>query len=80
MRTFLPKYSSPATTSRVDTRHPASTRSRVRARGAAGVRRQGQGVSGHLGLIGDLMRGMQKRIMTQHQLQAADPHGGGGDP
>ena len=29
------------------------------------------------GLIGDLMKVRQKRMM-QHQLQAADPHGGGG--
>jgi hypothetical protein len=31
------------------------------------------------GLIGDLMKVRQRRMM-QHQLQAADPHGGGGDP
>ena len=30
------------------------------------------------GLIGDLMKVRQRRMM-QHQLQAADPHGGG-DP
>ena len=32
------------------------------------------------GLFGDLMKVRQRRMM-QHQLQAADPHGGGGgDP
>ena len=31
------------------------------------------------GLIGDLMKVRQRRMM-QHQLQAADSHGGGGDP
>ena len=31
------------------------------------------------GLIGDVMTVRQKRMM-QHQLQAADPPGGGGDP
>ena len=30
------------------------------------------------GLIGDLMKVRQKRMMMQHQVQAADPHGGGG--
>ena len=30
------------------------------------------------GLIGDLVKVRQRRMM-QHQLQAADPHGGGGD-
>ena len=29
--------------------------------------------------VGDLMKVRQRRMM-QHQLQAADPHGGGGDP
>ena len=32
------------------------------------------------GLIGDLMKVRQRRMMMQHQLQTADPHGGGGDP
>ena len=32
------------------------------------------------GLIVDLMKVSKKRMMQQHQLQAADPHGGGGDP
>ena len=31
------------------------------------------------GLIGDLMKVRQRR-MVHYQLQAADPHGGGGDP
>ena len=30
------------------------------------------------GLIGDLMKVRQRRMMMQYQLQAADPHGGGG--
>ena len=33
------------------------------------------------GLCSDMMKVRQKRMMMQHQLQAADPHGGGGgDP
>ena len=32
------------------------------------------------GLIGDDLTKVRQRRMMQHQLQEADPHGGGGDP
>ena len=44
--------------------------------------RRGRKVGMMAGLIGDLMKVWQRRMMMmmQHQLQAADRHGGGGDP
>ena len=51
----------------------------VEAQCATLCRRIGDEVAKMAGLIGDLMKVRQRRMM-QHQLQAADPHGGGGDP
>ena len=65
---------------------PRYSRHEAGCSGAAGVRRQGKGVSGHPacssrgagavrgGQLHAKMKVRQKRVM-QHQQQAADPHG-----